>query len=206
MKAFTSKRAAEVGYQLLDIFLLFGAPHILQSDNGREFTANVIKELKDLWPGYCIVHGKPRHPQSQGSVERGNADIKDMLIIWMRENNSTSWKVGLKCVQFNKNHSHHSGINRTPYKAMFGNDAKMGLTLSPLPQEVLSTLSTEEDLVAHLENKQTQDPTLHISSVQACDNPSTDANDSVHDVPSEVSLEMVQCAVCEMSCFDFYIF
>jgi hypothetical protein len=43
----------------------------------------------------------------------------------------------------------------------------------------MSTLSTEEDLVAHLENKQTQDPTLQISSVQACDNPSTDANDSV---------------------------
>ena len=89
---------------------------------------------------------------------------------------------------------------------MFGNDAKMGLTSSPLPQEILSTLSTEEDLVAHLGNKQTQDPTLHISSVQGCDNPSTDANDSVHDVQSEVSLEKVQCAVCEMPCFDFYIF
>jgi hypothetical protein len=60
-------------------------------------------------------------------------------------------------------------------------------------------LSTEEDLVAHLENKQTQDPTLQISSVQACDNPSTDAND----VPSEASLDIVQCAVCEMPCFDF---
>lgn len=49
----------------------------------------------------------------------------------------------------------------------------------------------EEDLVAHLENKQTQDPTLHISSVQACDSPSTDANDSVHDVPSEASFDIV---------------
>jgi hypothetical protein len=203
LKVLISKRAAEVGYQLLDIFLLFGAPHILQSDNGREFTANVIKELKDWWPDCCIVHSKPRHPQSQGSVERGNADIKDMLIIWMRENNITSWKVGLKFVQFNKNNSHHSGINRTPYKAMFGSDAKMDLSSSPLPQEMLSTLSTEEDLVAHLENKQTQDSTLQISSVQACDNTSTDVNDSVHDVPSEASLDTVQCAVCEMPCFDF---
>ena len=47
------------------------------------------------------------------------------------------------------------------------------------------------------------DPTLQISSVQACDNPSTDANDSVHGVPSEASLDFVQCAVCEMPCFDF---
>jgi hypothetical protein len=51
-------------------------------------------------------------------------------------------EVGLQFVQFNKNISHHSGINRTPYKAMFGSDAKMGLTSSPLPQEMLSTLST----------------------------------------------------------------
>jgi hypothetical protein len=57
------------------------------------------------------------------SVERGNADIKDMLIIWMRENNNKKWSIGLKFVQFEKNNSHHSGINRSPYKAMFGCDA-----------------------------------------------------------------------------------
>jgi hypothetical protein len=87
LRALTSKRALEVGFQLLDIFLLIGAPHILQFDNGREFTANVIKEVKDMWPDCSIVHGKHKHPQSQGSVERGNADIKYMLMIWMRENN-----------------------------------------------------------------------------------------------------------------------
>ena len=120
----------------------------------------------------------------------------------MRENNSTSWKVGLKFVQFNKNNIHHSGINRTPYKAMFGSDAKISLASSPLPQAILSTLTTDENLVVHLENKQIQDPTEQISSVQACDNPSIDANDSVHDVPSEASLDIDQCAVCEMPCFD----
>jgi len=29
---------------------VFGAPHILQSDNGREFTTSIITELKELWP------------------------------------------------------------------------------------------------------------------------------------------------------------
>ena len=74
------KRAAEVAYQLMDIFLLFGAPHILQSDNGSEFTAPIISELMELWPELVIVHGKPRHPQSHGSVERANYDIKDMFV------------------------------------------------------------------------------------------------------------------------------
>jgi hypothetical protein len=77
----SSKRAAEVAYTiLLNTYLVFGAPHILQSDNGREITAEIIKELKVLWPDLAIVHGKPRHPQSQGSVERSNADIHDMIV------------------------------------------------------------------------------------------------------------------------------
>ena len=56
LRPLKSKRAAEVAYQLTDIFLLFGAPHILQSDNGREFTANVITELKLLWPELKVDH------------------------------------------------------------------------------------------------------------------------------------------------------
>ena len=94
----SSKRAAEVAYQLMDIFLLLGAHHILQSDNGSEFTASVITELKLVWPEILMVHSKPRHPQSQGSVEQLNCDVKDMLIAWLGDNNSTDWPVELKFV------------------------------------------------------------------------------------------------------------
>ena len=38
-----SKTAAEVAWHLLEIFLTFGAPSILQSDNGKEFVASVSK-------------------------------------------------------------------------------------------------------------------------------------------------------------------
>lgn len=122
-----TKRASEVAYQLMDIFLLVGAPQILQSDNGSEFTASVITELKQLWPDLLMVHGKPRHPQSQGSVERLNCDIKDMLIAWLGDNNTVDWPVGLKFVQFSKNTSHHSGINQSPYLALFGGAPRVGL-------------------------------------------------------------------------------
>ena len=67
MRPLKSKRAAEVAYQLTDMFLLLGAPHILQSDNGREFTANIITELKLPWPELKLVNGRPCHPQSQGT-------------------------------------------------------------------------------------------------------------------------------------------
>jgi hypothetical protein len=43
-----TKTAAEVAWHLLEIFLTFGAPVILQSDNGKEFVASIITELKQL--------------------------------------------------------------------------------------------------------------------------------------------------------------
>jgi hypothetical protein len=90
-----------------------------------EFTASIISQLTDLWPECKIVHGKPRHPQSEGSVEWASADIKDMTVTWMRENSCKDWPVGIKFVQFQKNLSYHSGIKRTPYKAMLGVQAKL---------------------------------------------------------------------------------
>ena len=88
LRPLTSKRATEVAYHLLQIFIDFGAPQILQSDNGREFTAFVIKEICDMWPQLKLVNGRPRHPQSQGSVERSNASLKNSLVAWMRDNDT----------------------------------------------------------------------------------------------------------------------
>ncbi|KAL4126488.1 hypothetical protein QTP88_010710 [Uroleucon formosanum] len=48
LRPLTSKRATEVAHELLKIFLEQGAPQILQSDNGREFTAKIIEELAEL--------------------------------------------------------------------------------------------------------------------------------------------------------------
>ncbi len=50
-----------------------------QSDNGKEFVASVIAELVKQWPGTKIIRGRPRHPQSQGGVERGNQDLEIKL-------------------------------------------------------------------------------------------------------------------------------
>lgn len=45
LRPLTSKRASEVAYHLLQIFFDFGAPAILQSDNGKEFVAKVIQVI-----------------------------------------------------------------------------------------------------------------------------------------------------------------
>lgn len=109
-----------------------------------------MEALRDLWPEMQILHGRARHPQSQGSVERANADIKKMLATWMRENKSTKWTIGCKFIQFKKNHSFHTGMKCAPYKATFGIETPLGLQSTSIPIEKWSTLKTAEDLFAML--------------------------------------------------------
>jgi hypothetical protein len=124
-------------------------------DNGAEFTASIISQLKDLWPECKIVHGKPGHPQSQGSVERAN-------VVWCSFNSRMVAKVFLKLHKFYSNlpifttvfthpcYGHISYICVCPLNTSlalwFGVEAKVGLTSSSLPDEIISKISTEDDL------------------------------------------------------------
>ena len=47
-----------------------------------------------MWPTCVIVRGRPRHPQTQGSIERGNQDVHPMVGKWMKKNVSTHWAIG----------------------------------------------------------------------------------------------------------------
>ena len=70
-------------YDTYEHLFIYSGIHMLffyqQSDNGLEFVATVISELVKSWPGTKIIRGRPRHPQSQGGVERGNQDLEDKL-------------------------------------------------------------------------------------------------------------------------------
>jgi len=89
--------------QLMEIFCMFGAPFILQSNNGWEFANKIIQNLADMWPGMKLVHGKPRHSRSQGSVERSSQDVRDTLVAWISDNNTKTWSEGLRFMQSKKN-------------------------------------------------------------------------------------------------------
>ena len=87
------KSADAVANTPYSIFKEFGPPHILQSDNGGEFCNETLFTLiNQKWPSTKIVHEKPRHPESQGSVERATREIKNALGSQMRENcNDLCW-------------------------------------------------------------------------------------------------------------------
>ncbi|GFW33176.1 KRAB-A domain-containing protein 2 [Trichonephila clavipes] len=87
LRPLKTKRTEDVAYHVLSIFLTFGVPAILQSDNEREFINEIISEICVVWKDVKIVREKPRHSQTQGSVDRDNQDIQDMLTTWRNDNN-----------------------------------------------------------------------------------------------------------------------
>lgn len=99
-----------------------------------------------MWSDIKIVHGKPRHSQSQGSVERANQDVENMLATWMETNKTEKLSEGLKFVQAMKNKAYHEGIKCSPNEAMFGCPMKLGLANSVLPRNLISDMASEEDL------------------------------------------------------------
>ena len=74
LAATTNKTAVTTANQLKLWFCIIGAPAILQSDNGREFVNAVVHKMLEEFK-IKLVNGKPRHSQSQGSVERANRDV-----------------------------------------------------------------------------------------------------------------------------------
>jgi len=145
-----SKEGLEVARHLYQIFCEFGAPLLLQSDNGLEFRNQIVEGLKMLWPDLQIVHGRSRKPSTQGSVERANGDFQPMLGAWMRENKNIKWSVGLPLVNHQKNRSYHTGIKTTPYNALFGKEAYNGLEITNLPPETKKKIKTVKDLYSVL--------------------------------------------------------
>lgn len=143
LRALKSKSAEDVAIQLKDIFSIFGAPCIFHTDNGREFKNQIIKALAMSWPEVKIVHGKPRHSQTQGSVERANRDIENMLAAWLKDNPEKKWPQGLANIQISKNRTYHSGIKMLPYRAMFGINFRAGLTSTSLANEVLDKIEVD---------------------------------------------------------------
>jgi hypothetical protein len=93
----------------------------LQSDNGKEFCAEVIKELVNIWLSLKIINGRPRHPQSQGLVERANGILQQRLGKWREYTGRVDWSYGLRLVVLSMNNSFCRSHKKTPYELVYGN-------------------------------------------------------------------------------------
>ena len=132
LRPLKSKTAEEVNTCITEIFKLFGAPTIIQTDNGSEFSQ--LSELKITWPNLTLIKGRPYYPQSQGSVERANGDVVEIIKSVLNDPKNYScdnWVDALTTVQYIKNQAFNRILGTTPHCALFGNR----VTTAPPPKK-----------------------------------------------------------------------
>ena len=105
-----------------------GLPEKILTDNGGEFRNKLFKK-------YCknndivLLHGRPRHPQTQGAVERYNRTIKDLLKNIYIEKNNNGESFNLQKELDNAiniyNNTKHSTIGFSPNEIFNSNDKKL---------------------------------------------------------------------------------
>lgn len=145
LRSLKSKRPKEVAYALLDIFTVIGVPSVLQSNNGREFSSQIIKELSIIWPELKTVHGKPHACQSQSSTEE-TEEIQKRIFSWMQMNNSPHWTEFLCFIQMIQNQPYPRSLQQTACEDAFRCEAKLGLSHSQLTEELVTRLHRKDEL------------------------------------------------------------
>jgi len=142
--------------------------------------------LKKTWTDLIILNGRPRHPQTQGLVERGNQTLESALGKWMQSNNRKDWSkgkqinrliiiserllnLGLAQVVYSINTSSAQTTKKSPYELVFGQkarpDTQMWQLLSgqgvldeeELPRDFIDQLNECEDLTSVVEDATSAD-------------------------------------------------
>ena len=119
--AIASTSAQNTTKFIKQIYCRHGAPTILVSDNGTNFTSSLIRDLTE---NYGIKHlfTTPYHPQANGQVERVNASIANMLSLYVNEYHS-NWDELLPYITFAYNTNPHLSLKMTPFELLYGRKA-----------------------------------------------------------------------------------
>jgi hypothetical protein len=122
LRAIPSKHADVVAEKIYEIYMQFGTPLIFQTDQGSEFKQEV--ELLHSKLGARVIHGRPRHPQTQGKSERSHGTWKAKVKLDMmnaeKEGKQYSWVDTLPAYERVYNESVHSSLGKSPFEVFFG--------------------------------------------------------------------------------------
>lgn len=203
LRSLKSKKPKEVAHALLDIFTITGAPSVLQSDNGREFSRQIVSELSNIWPELKIVHGKPLPCESQSSMNQSNEDIQNRIISWMQTNRSSHWAEFLWFIQMTQNQPYHRGMRQPPSAGTLSSEAKLGPCRCQLAEELTARLRPDKEV------DQADGELGSTPGAQSAENmeTGTDSSDTGEHLsasppgaakkPPEDRLRFVSCVVCE---------
>lgn len=156
--ALPDKSAKTVCSALVEIFCRLGIPTTVISDQGREF-CNGVNE--SLCAALGITHKvtTPYNPQGNGLTERYNQTLTDCLLKYVNSK-QTDWDIYLPTILFANRTSVNRATKTTPYKLVYGRDAK--LPCDDFVNTEIEDRSAFEERLKRLEKI----PELHLTSKQ----------------------------------------
>eukprot|EP00731_Ephydatia_muelleri_P025604 Em0017g687a len=126
--AIQNQEALTVAKMLVDeMFCLFSPPEQLHSDQGRQFEADLLKEVCTL-----LQIQKTRtmayHPHCNGLVERFNRTLLDMLSTTVKDH-KMDWDQCIRRVCLAYNSSVHASTGYSPFYLMYGRQVNLPVDL-----------------------------------------------------------------------------
>lgn len=151
MEAYPCKdhKAETIAIALMEGFIgRFGIPHVIHTDQGRDFESKLFKELCKLLD-IEKTHTTPWHPQSDGLVERFNRTLETLMRQTTRPDQS-DWdiQVPICCMAYRA--AIHETTRKTPNCMMLGREL-------PMPSHLL---------VATPENRTKQDVNTYVQNLE----------------------------------------
>ncbi|PAA64027.1 hypothetical protein BOX15_Mlig018570g1 [Macrostomum lignano] len=111
------------------VMLRHGVPEVVHSDQGRQFEAKVFKQTCALL-GAEKLRTSPFHPSGNGSVEKFNRTLGNMLSGFCSENQAT-WDALLPYILWAYcNSSEHSSTGESPLKVLRGMEPRLPVDLA----------------------------------------------------------------------------
>ena len=104
---------------------------ILHTDNGGEFSNRLLIDFCNE-KNIRFLHGRPRHPQSQGQIERLNQTICRKLSKSLYENDEKAWHLILDQITYSYNLNVHRATKRSPFCAFRNRDGFNSYKVSSL--------------------------------------------------------------------------
>ncbi|XP_057331695.1 putative uncharacterized protein DDB_G0282133 [Microplitis mediator] len=137
-----SMTAKDIAIALVENFILkHGCPRVILTDQGQAFIGKVMNCLAKTFK-MKQIKTTAFHPQSNGSLERSHQVLTDYIKHFTSKNDWDKW---LPHATFAYNTSVHEGTKFTPYRLVFGKEARL-----PSEFSYLDDIPTYADYVKEL--------------------------------------------------------
>ena len=117
LRAISNMETITVVDVLMEYFAVFGIPRKIRTDQGTNFTSNLMKIFTESL-GITKIECTAYHPESNGSLERSHGTLKDCIKFHVNCER-TNWDTYLH------NTSIHTSTQFSPYKLMFGREPNL---------------------------------------------------------------------------------